>query len=72
MSAAGAASPARAVAAREQYAFRNARLTREAAERSALLARKSAARSDGSDDAKRAAIQAAIERARLRQTTKQP
>ncbi len=61
---------ARADAARAHYAFRNARLARDAAERIDLLARKSAARREGNDDAKRAAIQAAIERARARQAAR--
>jgi electron transport complex protein RnfB len=63
---------AKADAARERYRFRNARLAREGAERADLLARKSASRHGGTDDAKRAVIEAAIERARQRQAAKRP
>jgi electron transport complex protein RnfB len=63
---------AKADAARMRYGFRNARLAREQHERAELLSRKSALQRSGSDDAKRAAIQAAIERARARQASKRP
>ena len=58
--------PARAMAARSRFDARRARLDREAAEREARLAQKAAERLALADPRKRAAIQAAIARARAR------
>lgn len=60
-------SEARAEAARARYLARRARLARRAGERMARLARRAAAlRDDQAPDARRAAIDAALERARAR------
>ena len=61
---------AQAAAARSRYTFRNTRLAREEQERTQMLAQKSTAQRDSNNDPKRAAIQAAIARARLRQAEK--
>jgi electron transport complex protein RnfB len=61
---------ARATAARDRYTLRNVRLAREHREREDMLARKSAVQRGSVDEKKRATIQAAIERARVRQSAK--
>ena len=68
----GAWDEAKADAARARYEFRNHRLASEEKARIEMLAQKTRAQRDGLDDPKRALIQAAMERARVRQAGEKP